>query len=208
MKKIIFLIIILFPISYFSQNNKKLVVQDTTLVNLNEYSDDFVLELKYATQDNFLKNKVYDCAACYLRYKTVVQLIKANQEFKKKGYRIKIFDCYRPLSIQKRMWQIVPDPNYVANPERGSIHNRGGAVDLTLVDTLGNEVDMGTVFDHFGKESSHTYTNLSKKVLKNRKWLKEVMQKHHFEPLGSEWWHYGLEGSRQFQLSNLSWKCN
>lgn len=208
MKNKILLLTIFFTINHFSQNNNKLIVQDTSFVNINEYSEDLVLDMKYATKDNFLKNKVYDCDACYLRYKTVMQLIKANKEFRKKGYHIKLFDCYRPLSIQKKMWQIVSNPNYVANPERGSIHNRGGAVDLTLVDKTGKEVDMGTVFDYFGKESSHTYTNLSKEVLKNRKWLKEVMKKYHFESLESEWWHYSLEGARHYPLSNFSWKCN
>ncbi|MCJ1806272.1 MULTISPECIES: M15 family metallopeptidase [Flavobacterium] len=193
---------------FFSQNKNVVVVHDTTFVNIKDYSKDFILDIRYATNDNFLKSKVYDCDACYLRYKTVKQLIKANKEFLKEGYRIKLFDCYRPLSIQKKMWKIISNPNYVANPEKGSIHNRGGAVDLTLVDKLGNELNMGTEFDHFGKESSHTYSNLSKEILKNRKWLKDMMKKHHFDALESEWWHYGLEGARYFQLSNFNWKCN
>ncbi|RVU90395.1 D-alanyl-D-alanine dipeptidase [Flavobacterium columnare] len=207
-KKIFVLIMVLFSMNNFSQNEKKAILYDTTFVNINEYSKNFVLDIKYATDDNFLKKKVYDCNACYLRYKTVKQLIKANKEFAQRGYRIKLFDCYRPLSVQKKMWQIVSNPNYVANPERGSIHNRGGAVDLTLIDKQGNDVNMGTAFDHFGKESSHTYTNLPQKVLENRKWLKEIMKKHHFDSLESEWWHYSLEGARQFQLSNFNWQCN
>ncbi|AMA49213.1 peptidase M15 [Flavobacterium covae] len=207
-KKIIILITIFFSMGFFSQNKNVVVVHDTTFVNIKDYSKDFILDIRYATNDNFLKSKVYDCDACYLRYKTVKQLIKANKEFLKEGYRIKLFDCYRPLSIQKKMWKIISNPNYVANPEKGSIHNRGGAVDLTLVDKLGNELNMGTEFDHFGKESSHTYSNLSKEILKNRKWLKDMMKKHHFDALESEWWHYGLEGARYFQLSNFNWKCN
>jgi D-alanyl-D-alanine dipeptidase len=106
---------------------------DSTFVNLKAYSEDFQYDMKYATEDNFLKLKVYDCAECYLRLKTVKALIRANASFKELGYRIKIFDCYRPLSIQKKMWELVPNPSYVANPSKGSIHNRGGAVDLTLV---------------------------------------------------------------------------
>ncbi|AND64718.1 peptidase M15 [Flavobacterium covae] len=207
-KKIIILITIFFSMGFFSQNKNVVVVHDTTFVNIKDYSKNFILDIRYATNDNFLKSKVYDCDACYLRYKTVKQLIKANKEFLKEGYRIKLFDCYRPLSIQKKMWKIISNPNYVANPEKGSIHNRGGAVDLTLVDKLGNELNMGTEFDHFGKESSHTYSNLSKEILKNRKWLKDMMKKHHFDALESEWWHYGLEGARYFQLSNFNWKCN
>ena len=197
----------------FSQNrtvedNKNQVVEDSTFVSLKKYSPDFVFDMKYATSDNFLKSKVYECDECYLRYKTVKNLIEANKSFLKKGYRIKFFDCYRPLDVQKKMWSIVPDANYVANPSRGSIHNRGGAVDITLVDKKGNELDMGTAFDFFGPESSHNYTKLSKEVLKNRKLLKKIMLKHHFESFDSEWWHYNLEGAKKDKLSNFNWQCN
>ena len=138
----------------------KIVVNDTSFVNLKEYSSDFVYDMKYATKDNFLKAKVYDCAECYLRLKTAKALILANSKFMKLGYRIKIYDCYRPLDIQKKMWTLVSNPIYVANPSKGSIHNRGGAVDITLVDSNGKELDMGTPFDFFGPEASHNY-NLS-----------------------------------------------
>ena len=185
-------------------NNK---IHDTTFVNLKEYDSDFVLDMKYATEDNFLKSKVYECGSCYLRYKTVKKLIAANQKFKKKGFKIKLFDCYRPLEVQKKMWAIVPNPNYVANPSKGSIHNRGGAVDITLIDSNGNELNMGTSFDFFGKESSHDYENFSEEILKNRKLLKKIMSKYNFESFDSEWWHYNLKGSRKDKISNFVWKC-
>ncbi|WP_300567279.1 M15 family metallopeptidase [Flavobacterium sp.] len=184
-----------------------LKTSDTTFVNLKDYSQDFILDMKYATNDNFLKTKVYDCASCYLRLKTVNSLIEANKKFQRKGYRIKIFDCYRPLSVQKKMWEIVSDATYVANPARGSIHNRGGAVDITLVDEDGKELDMGTTFDFFGPESAHDYENLSKEALKNRKFLKRIMQRYNFESFDSEWWHYNLIGSRKDKLSNFTWDC-
>ncbi|HQE35157.1 MAG TPA: M15 family metallopeptidase, partial [Flavobacterium alvei] len=106
-------------------SKKAEIVSDTTFVNLKDYSQDFVYDMKYATSDNFLKAKVYDCAECFLRLKTIKALISANADFIKMGYKIKIFDCYRPLDIQKRMWKIVPNPSYVADPSKGSIHNRG-----------------------------------------------------------------------------------
>ena len=183
-------------------------VADTTFVNIKEYSNDFIFDMKYATNDNFLNAKVYDCAQCILRYKTVKNLIEANNHFIKKGYKIKLFDCYRPLDIQKKMWQIVPNPEYVANPAKGSIHNRGGAVDITLVDSNGNEVDMGTKFDHFGPESSHFYKELPREIIKNRKLLKKIMEKHHFESFDSEWWHYNLIEAKKDALSNFNWICN
>jgi zinc D-Ala-D-Ala dipeptidase len=182
-------------------------INDTTFVDINDYSSEFVLDMRYATENNFLKTKVYDCESCYLRLKTVKSLIDANTEFKEKGYKIKLFDCYRPLSVQKKMWSIVSDPVYVANPAKGSIHNRGGAVDITLVDRKGRELDMGTPFDFFGPESSHNYIRLRRRVLKNRLLLKTIMIKHHFESFDSEWWHYNLIGSRKDNLSNFIWDC-
>lgn len=199
----------LFSISCFAQNaTEQKGIADSTFVNIKQLSNDFVLDMKYATDQNFLKTKVYNCQECLLRYKTALQLVEANKEFMKRGYRIKLFDCYRPLSVQKKMWEIVPDANYVANPNRGSIHNRGGAVDITLVNAQGEELDMGTGFDHFGPEASHLYKELPRKIRKNRKYLKEIMQKHHFESYDSEWWHYNLVGSKKEELSNFNWQCN
>ncbi len=180
---------------------------DTTFVNLKDYSADFVYDMKYATKDNFMKAKVYDCAECYLRLKTVKALIAANQEFMKKGCRIKLFDCYRPLDIQKKMWQIIPNPIYVADPAKGSIHNRGGAVDITLVNKRGRELDMGTKFDFFGTEASHNYDSFPQKVLNNRLLLKSVMIENGFGFFDSEWWHYNLKSALKDKVANEKWDC-
>jgi zinc D-Ala-D-Ala dipeptidase len=176
-------------------------------VNLRNYSTDFVFDMKYATADNFLKEKVYPCDECFLRVKTVKALLEANKSFLEKGYRIKIYDCYRPKAIQKKMWAIVPDANYVANPKKGSIHNRGGAVDISLVDSNGKELDMGTKFDFFGKEASHDFPDLPEEILDNRKLLKETMLRHNFKSFDSEWWHYNLNGSNKDKVSNQKWDC-
>ena len=187
---------------------KEVILNDTAFVNLKDYSKDFVYDMKYATSDNFLKAKVYDCAECFLRLKTVKAMLNANTEFIKKGYKIKIFDCYRPLDIQKRMWKIVPNPDYVANPSKGSIHNRGGAVDITLVDANGKELDMGTTFDFFGVEASHNYQNLSQEIKSNRALLKTIMIQNGFNLLESEWWHYNLKSALNDKVSNAKWKCD
>lgn len=184
------------------------IINDTTFVNLKDFSQDFVYDMKYATTDNFLKSQVYNCAQCYLRFKTVKALLLANKKLMKKGYRIKIFDCYRPLDIQKCMWELVPNQEYVANPSKGSIHNRGGAVDITLVDKDGLELDMGTPFDHFGVESSHDYSDLSDEVIDNRKLLKRIMLKKNFEAFDSEWWHYNLKKAKRDTISNFKWQCD
>lgn len=176
-------------------------------VNLKNYSSDFVFDMKYATADNFLKEKVYPCDECFLRVKTLKALLEANKSFIEKGFKIKLYDCYRPRAIQKKMWRIVPDANFVANPKKGSIHNRGGAVDISLVDFVGNELNMGTKFDFFGEEASHNYQNLSDEILSNRRFLKEIMLQHNFKSFDSEWWHYNLKGSNNDEVSNKKWRC-
>lgn len=182
--------------------------QQSDFVRLKDLSPDFVYELKYATPDNFLKQAVYDCGECYLRKSTAEALVKANEAFKQLGYRIKLFDCYRPLSVQKKMWKILPGTDYVANPAKGSKHNRGAAVDLTLVDAEGKELNMGTPFDFFGKEAHHTYTEHSKEVLENRKLLKETLNKYNFKSIYSEWWHYEYRPEMQSKVENFEWQCN
>ncbi len=202
------------PLSAQSLHDEKLVpkndvfVADSTFVALKNYSDEFVYDMKYATEDNFLHQAVYDCGECYLRMSTVRKLIQANQEFLTLGYRIKLYDCYRPLDVQKKMWQIVSNPEYVADPQKGSIHNRGGAVDITLVNLEGIGVNMGTEFDHFGIEASHNYTNLSTDVINNRKLLKNIMLKNGFTSFDSEWWHYNSIDGSKLGLSNFKWRCD
>ncbi|WP_264521258.1 M15 family metallopeptidase [Flavobacterium sp. N1994] len=218
MKRIIYLTLITMLLfsckSNYLDSRKSPVLLDITkevdsnaFVNLRNYSRDFIFDMKYATADNFLKDKVYPCDECFLRVKTVKALLAANKSFLNKGFRIKLYDCYRPKSIQKKMWKIVPDANFVANPKKGSIHNRGGAVDISLVDSLGIEVNMGTKFDFFGKEASHNFQNLSPEILSNRKFLKEIMLQNNFKSFDSEWWHYNLTGSNKDQVSNLKWRC-
>lgn len=194
------------PILVLEKNSAAL--QDTTFVNIANYSSAFVLDIKYATNDNFLKTKVYDCATCYLRYKTVKKLILISTILAKKKIKIKLFDCYRPLDIQRKMWKLVPDPTYVADPSKGSIHNRGCAVDMTLIDEYGADLEMGTPFDFFGVEASHGYQKLSTEAKNNRVFLKDLMTTNGFLSFDSEWWHYNLIGGSSAQLANFKWNCN
>jgi D-alanyl-D-alanine dipeptidase len=181
---------------------------DTTFVRLADFSDDFVYDMRYATDNNFLKAQVYDCAECYTRVKTVKALLKANSEFITNGVRIKFFDCYRPNDVQYKMWKIVPNPQYVANPVKGSIHNKGGAVDITLVTLDGEPLDMGTDFDFFGKRAYHDNFDLPQEILDNRKLLKETMEKHGFWSTRTEWWHYNLQGASKYPIANFKWECD
>ncbi len=177
-------------------------------IKLKEMDESFVYDMRYATNNNFLKKKVYSCDDCVIRKEVAKSLIKANDEFKKQGYRIKFYDCYRPLDVQKIMWEVYPDARYVANPATGSIHNRGGAVDITLVDAKGIELDMGTDFDHFGKEAHHAYTQLDSAVLANRKLLKQGMELHGFSAIRTEWWHYNFGEAKKYPVSNFKVECD
>jgi len=180
---------------------------DTLFIRLADYSDGFAYDMRYATENNFLKEKVYDCAECYTRVKTAKALLAANAEFKGKGVKIKFFDCYRPNSVQYKMWEIIPNPQYVANPKKGSIHNKGGAVDITLETLDGKELDMGTDFDFFGKRAYHDMTDLPQQILDNRKILKETMEKHGFWSIRTEWWHYNLSAASNDPVANFKWEC-
>jgi D-alanyl-D-alanine dipeptidase len=182
-------------------------IADTTFVRLADFSEDFAYDMRYATENNFLKAKVYDCPECYTRAKTATALIRANKDFMEKGVKIKFFDCYRPNSVQYKMWEIVPNPQYVANPDKGSIHNKGGAVDITLVDMEGKELDMGTDFDYFGKKAYHDNMDLPQEILDNRKLLKETMEAHGFWSIRTEWWHYNLSAASNDKVANFTWEC-
>ncbi len=180
---------------------------DSAFVDLLSLDSTFVLDMRYATDSNFLKAKVYDCDQCLLRAVVAKALVNVQQSLKEKGYRIKLYDCYRPLDIQKRMWKIMPDDRYVGNPYgNGSIHNKGAAVDLTLVDAQGQELDMGTGFDHFGREAHHAFKNLPAQVLDNRKLLKESMENAGFLPITSEWWHYFYKNNG-YSVANFKPSC-
>ena len=180
---------------------------DSTFVRLADFSDGFAYDMRYATKNNFLKEQVYECAECYTRVKTANALMEANKEFEKKGVKIKFFDCYRPNSVQYKMWEIVPNPQYVANPVKGSIHNKGGAVDITLVTLEDEELNMGTDFDYFGKRAYHDNLDLPQEVLDNRKLLKETMERHGFWSIRTEWWHYNLSAASNDKVADFKWNC-
>jgi zinc D-Ala-D-Ala dipeptidase len=168
--------------------------------------DGFILDIKYATTDNFTKKKIYDCGKCYMRPDAAAKLKVIQQEFKEKyGYGIKLFDCFRPRPYQQRLWDIVPDPDYVTPPHKGSMHSRGLAVDLTLVDKNGKELDMGTAFDFFGPEAHQGY-NHNDQVKRHRWILKSTMEKHGFGSIRTEWWHYSYKG-KSWPLDEWVWEC-
>ncbi|WP_432410952.1 M15 family metallopeptidase [Rasiella sp. SM2506] len=179
------------------------------LVNIAEYPSEFEYEVRYATPDNFIGETLYDCSVCLLQPEVAKALLEANQYFCEKGYRIKLYDCYRPLDVQKQMWKKVPRPTYVANPYgRGSIHNKGAAVDITLVTLEGCYMEMGSDYDFFGRESHIDNFNFSKEILANRKLLREGMKKFGFGTVRTEWWHYSYRKNWSFPTLNEPLPCN
>lgn len=195
MKKInyyIFILILLVSFSQFEVACEK--SEPIELVELKEVIPDVVLDIRYATKNNFVGEVLYPSSRCFLAKDAAFALKKVQEDLKKQGYRLKVFDGYRPLSVQKRMWEVLPDSRYVANPATGSRHNKGYAVDVSLVDINGNDVLMPTEFDDFSEKARSDYMDLSEEVIKNRQILKEAMEKYGFNQLSSEWWHFDYKG--------------
>lgn len=166
-----------------------------------------MLDIRYATENNFTKKQIYDCARCFLRPDVKKQL-ELFQEHLLATHNLGIilYDCYRPRPYQQKLWDIVPDERFVGNPAKGSMHNRGMAIDIGLIDEEGNILDMGTAFDHFGPESFHSATNISTTAIANRKLLKKEMRAFGFLPITSEWWHYSYRQDIK-ALSDWVWEC-
>ncbi len=166
------------------------------------------IDLRYAGTKNFMNRRLYPATqTSYLRKPVIDSLILVQQELKPLGLGLKIFDAYRPYSVTEKMWEPVKDDRYAADPKKGSGHNRGIAVDLTLVNlSTGDELPMGTGFDNFSDTAHHDFGNLPDTVLQNRVLLKSIMEKHGFTALPTEWWHYYLNAFRNFELLDISFK--
>ena len=179
---------------------------DTSFVEMVSLNPNIKLDIRYATQNNFLKKVVYPEARCFLRAAAAHALDEVQKELESIGLGIKIFDGYRPLSVQRKMWEIMPNPSYVADPKKGSRHNRGMAVDLTLVDAEGHELEMPTEFDSFSKKARHENQDLPDHIKLNRWILKTIMEKHGFRSIKSEWWHYDYQGWKAYKVLDKSFK--
>lgn len=164
--------------------------QPGQLVDIQQINPNIRLDIRYATKNNFVQQKLYQQPRCLLRPHVADRLSRVQQDLEKQGLRLKVFDCYRPLSVQKKLWKILPDPNYVADPSVGSRHNRGSAVDLSLVDREGDELEMPTEFDSFSPKAHLDYMGGSAGSRQNRDFLQQVMKKQGFLPLQTEWWHF------------------
>ena len=177
------------------------------LVKLTDLDSDFIIDLRYATTNNFTGQKIYDSGECWMDRHTAEILIKAKDIFKKDGYRVKIWDAYRPISAQVKFWEIMPNDDFVARPPDMSkitkfrpTHMNGQCVDVTLTDTEGNDIEMPTEFDEMSEKASLGYKGHSKRAKKNGQYLKDVMESVGFLAYESEWWHlyYVTKGPTAF----------
>lgn len=160
-------------------------------VKVRDYIPDIVVELKYATTSNFTGQVVYDFTEVYLRYSTVLKLMDVQAELRGQGLKLKIWDAFRPITAQEKLWEAKPDPNYVSNPKTGTnSHSRGHTVDVTLVNAEGRELEMPTGFDEFSSFADRDYSDCTDNAAKNAMLLQETMEKHGFKGLQSEWWHF------------------
>lgn len=194
-----------------SSNNSVLVDYDTSLWSeVTRLDPRLMIDLRYATTNNFVEEKMYDCPRCFLRPEAAVALQKIHSELITAGYHIKLLDCYRPKSVQEKLWAKVPNATYVTPPEKGSMHNRGFAVDVTLIDDQGKELDMGSPFDYFGRSAHHDNFDLEPEVLARRKLLKETMARFGFKHIRTEWWHYSYQGPYKspFKIDDFQWSCH
>jgi len=220
MKANFLLILSFWSLSLFAQNKyglapmkmdeyKKSIMANTDneLVNLEKYIPGLVLDIRYATTNNFTGKKIYNLARAYSRRPVAESLGKIQADLKMQGLGLKIFDGYRPYSATVMFYETYHDTTYVASPYKGSRHNRGCALDLTIIDLkTGKELPMPTHYDSFKKEAWPTTPVADPIIRKNRKTLIDVMEKYGFKVNASEWWHFDFIGWQKFDVMDIDFE--
>jgi D-alanyl-D-alanine dipeptidase len=222
MKKLIFLFFISFALVSCAQQHKQnpyglTIVNDykaykahykthpdNELIEIKKAIPSIVLDIRYATKNNFMQQVMYKQARAFARKPVVEHLKKIQEILKAQGYGLKIFDAYRPYAITLAFWEKASDKNFVANPAKGSKHNRGCAVDLTIIDLkTGKDVPMPTPYDSFAAEASPHFEKLSPEIIKNRDFLIATMQANGFKVIYNEWWHFDFNGWQDYDLMDI-----
>ena len=176
------------------------MVSQLPLVHITEASHDIVIDMVYASPNNFTGKIAYPHALCFLHPQAEAALRRAGLAARGFGFRLKVFDAFRPQEAQEKLWAFMPDPHYVADPAKGSNHTRGVAVDLTLTDSLSKELDMGTPVDTMTPLSHHFHPSFDAAIQLNRMHLLTVMLEAGFVHHPYEWWHYQLPDAHTFGL--------
>lgn len=176
------------------------------LVELDGYIPNSIIDLKYATPDNFTGQIVYKFNHCLLVKEAATKLKEVQAELETMGLGIKVWDGYRPMAAQWAFWNLVPDERYVSDPRKGGRHTRGTAVDLTLVTSDGQELLMPSAFDDFSEKAHRDYMDAPEEAIRNRELLQQVMEKHGFTGVQTEWWHFDLNGWENYPTLDIDLK--
>jgi D-alanyl-D-alanine dipeptidase len=220
--KLSYLLFIIFPFLCSAQNKYKYGLSPTTyaqyqasiktnpnkqLVDLEKFIPDMIMDIRYASDNNFTGKKIYNLAKAYAR-KPVAEALKAAQaEFRKLGYGIKMHDAYRPYSATVKFYEEYHDTTYVASPYKGSRHNRGCALDMTIVDwKTKQELKMPTLYDAFDKDAWPSTPMKDPEIRKNRALIIDVMERHGFKVNASEWWHFDFVGWGKYEVMDIDFE--
>lgn len=177
--------------------------ENIPLVDILSVNPNIRVDIRYATADNFMKEPLYPEARCLLLAEVAERLSAVQKTLETRGFGLKIFDGYRPLSVQKKMWERFPVEGYVANPLKGSNHNRGAAVDVGLVDGQGRDLPMPSAYDEFTERAHRDYAGGTSEESANRKMLEEAMEKEGFKGLTTEWWHFDFQNAKAYPVLDL-----
>lgn len=181
---------------------------DKRFVDLEEEVPGIVFDIRYATTNNFTGQIIYDTPRAFARKPVAEALTAIQKELREKGLGLKVFDAYRPYAATVKFYEVYPDTNFVAAPWHGSRHNRGCAVDVTLVDLrTGKQLPMPTPFDDFSEKAAPAYMQLPDTVIKNRQILIDVMTSHGFSTYPYEWWHFDFKGWGNYKLTDLPFEA-
>jgi D-alanyl-D-alanine dipeptidase len=195
------------PVTLQQYQQQVKVDPEKELVNLATVIPGIVLDIRYATANNFTGEVIYNLSRAYARKPVAEALKKAQEEFSTHGVGIKVYDAYRPYSATVKFYEVYRDTTYVASPYKGSRHNRGCAIDMTLVDLkTGEELRMPTAYDSFKKEAWPTTPVKDPIVKKNRDLIISVMHKHGFKVNASEWWHFDFSGWQKFEVMDIDFE--
>jgi zinc D-Ala-D-Ala dipeptidase len=196
------------PVGYEVYTKSIKANPDNELVNLETFIPGIVLDIRYATTHNFTGEKIYNLPRAYARKPVAEALKKAQSEFATHGVGIKIYDAYRPYSATVKFYEVYRDTTYVASPYKGSRHNRGCAIDMTLIDLkTGEELKMPTEYDSFKKEAWPSTPVKDPVIKKNRDLIISVMHKHGFKVNASEWWHFDFTGWQKFDVMDINFEA-
>jgi D-alanyl-D-alanine dipeptidase len=179
--------------------------ENTSLINVRSLTLPPMEEIRYATPYNFTGTRLYPIPVAFVHIDTARALESVQRELAQSGLGLKIYDAYRPFSVQKRMWNLIRDERYVTNPHAGGgRHTRGTAVDVTLVDARGNELPMPSHFDEFSQRAFRSYQGATSEQKRNRQKLEDVMVRHGFIGYPTEWWHFDLHGWEKYPVLDVS----